>query len=146
MTLIFALSSQPAEESSQTSRLAAKLLYSISPSFRQLPPQEQQTVIENTQMIVRKGAHFSAYAGLGVLLTLAYGKKPVPGWVTAVLYAGSDELHQRFVPGRSGELRDVLIDSSGALTGILVLFLVLFLIKFVKNRSFHRKNMVKKEK
>ncbi|UYJ41604.1 MAG: VanZ family protein [Lachnospiraceae bacterium] len=35
-------------------------------------------------------------------------------WMIAVLYACTDEYHQLFVPGRSGQLRDVMIDAVGA--------------------------------
>jgi len=35
-----------------------------------------------------------------------------------VLYAVSDEVHQLFVPGRGRQVRDVLIDSAGAIVGI----------------------------
>ena len=38
----------------------------------------------------------------------------------SMLYACTDEFHQHFVPGRSCEVRDVLIDTAGALIGILV--------------------------
>jgi VanZ family protein len=41
------------------------------------------------------------------------------------LYAASDEFHQLFVPGRSGEVKDVLIDSAGAVTGALLFYLAL---------------------
>jgi VanZ family protein len=36
-----------------------------------------------------------------------------------ILYAISDEIHQMFIPGRSGQVSDVLIDSTGGLVGIL---------------------------
>ena len=36
------------------------------------------------------------------------------------LYAVSDEVHQIFVPGRAGQLRDVLIDTTGVLLGIFL--------------------------
>ncbi|MDY6314114.1 MAG: VanZ family protein, partial [Clostridia bacterium] len=42
----------------------------------------------------------------------------------SALYAASDEFHQLFVPGRSGEFRDVCLDSAGALTGILIFILI----------------------
>lgn len=45
-------------------------------------------------------------------------------WVLGVLYAASDEFHQLFVPGRSGQLSDVCIDASGVLLGVLVALLV----------------------
>ena len=44
-------------------------------------------------------------------------------------YSISDEIHQKFIPGRSAELRDVIIDSLGALTGILVCIVFLRLIE-----------------
>jgi VanZ family protein len=40
-------------------------------------------------------------------------------WFLAVLYAATDEIHQTFVPGRSGRLTDVLIDAAGAAVGVL---------------------------
>ena len=36
------------------------------------------------------------------------------------LYACTDELHQLFIAGRSAEIKDVLIDSFGSLTSILL--------------------------
>lgn len=41
-------------------------------------------------------------------------------WLIAVCYAATDETHQLFVPGRSGQVRDVLIDSVGAAIGVLL--------------------------
>lgn len=40
-------------------------------------------------------------------------------------YAGSDEIHQIFVPGRAGRFTDVCIDTLGGVLGI-VLFLLAF--------------------
>jgi len=37
----------------------------------------------------------------------------------------SDEFHQFFVPGRAGQLKDVLIDSTGATVGIGIYLLVI---------------------
>lgn len=42
-------------------------------------------------------------------------------WIICTLYAGTDELHQYFVPGRACSLRDVCIDSAGALLGVLIM-------------------------
>ena len=36
----------------------------------------------------------------------------------------TDEFHQLFVPGRSGQVKDVLLDSCGAAVGVLILMLV----------------------
>lgn len=80
---------------------------------------------------IRKCAHAFVYGTLGVLAALFVGTWRGPGWKLAayawlisVLYACSDEWHQAFVPGRSCELRDVLIDAGGALAGVLLIWLV----------------------
>ena len=52
----------------------------------------------------------------------------------SMLYACPDEFHQHFVPGRSCEVRDVLIDTAGALIGILVLGI---LMHFHKRRRIN---------
>ena len=41
-------------------------------------------------------------------------------WLWCICYAATDEFHQLFVPGRYGMVRDVILDSMGALTGIVV--------------------------
>ena len=41
-------------------------------------------------------------------------------WLAAALYAVLDEWHQTFVAGRSGQLRDICIDSAGALSGVFL--------------------------
>lgn len=87
------------------------------------------------QFVLRKGAHFCAYALLGMLCLLGargvarlqgrWWRAPALAWGLAALYAAADELHQAFVPGRSAELRDVLLDACGALSGILLALLFL---------------------
>ena len=41
-------------------------------------------------------------------------------WLCGTLYAMTDEFHQLFVPGRSGEIRDVCLDSAGVLVGVFI--------------------------
>lgn len=51
------------------------------------------------------------------------------------LYACTDEIHQIFVPGRSAQFRDVLIDTLGASLGTLIAYLILKLITKIKEHS-----------
>ena len=44
-------------------------------------------------------------------------------WLIGTAYAVTDEFHQSFVPGRSCEFRDIVIDSCGVLTGVLAALL-----------------------
>jgi VanZ family protein len=70
--------------------------------------------------LLRKLGHIVEYAILTALLIRALQAHGLPpnktliwGALLALLYALSDEIHQSFIPGREGALRDVLIDGLG---------------------------------
>ena len=120
-------------------RLIVGIFY---PEFDNLPAAEQTEIVASLQFLARKSAHFSIYMILGVLSFLAvisYEKLlfvlrlTVSGSV-CLLYAASDEIHQLFIPGRSGEVRDVMIDFSGAVLGIALSMLVFLLICRIKKK------------
>ena len=48
------------------------------------------------------------------------------------LYACSDEFHQLFIPGRSGEFRDVMLDSSASLIANYLFYRLFMRIKYEK--------------
>jgi VanZ family protein len=76
--------------------------------------------------------HFAAYGGLAVLLSFTYSfQKKIkilaeyPFLLTIFtisLYGMLDELHQKFIPGRSCDVKDWIADTTGALLGILIVF------------------------
>ena len=74
--------------------------------------------------LLRKLAHFSEFALLGVLLTWRFAmlqkKKYLPA-VCGFLAACADETIQRFVPDRGPSVVDVGIDTCGVLTGMFLL-------------------------
>ncbi len=89
-------------------------------------------------LVVRKGAHFAEYAVLGVLAwgTLRArlrerGHAPFPAALLVALVPVCDEAIQLLVPGRSGQLGDVLLDLSGVCCGVL---LAVLLSAFVRRR------------
>ena len=126
MGFIFSMSSENAEKSSNTSGQTIRVVLSAVPGFEEQPEEVKVNIIEKLQFIVRKSAHFIGYMILGILasgLILYYGninKKYLLAFLICVIYAISDEIHQLFVPGRSGQVRDVLIDSAGSLLGIIL--------------------------
>jgi VanZ family protein len=69
-------------------------------------------------LVLRKLAHVTEYAILGLLLARAL--PDLPAFALAVAYAATDELHQHFVAGRHGAPLDVAIDAIGVLAGILL--------------------------
>lgn len=89
-----------------------------------------------TNHLVRKTAHFLEYTLLGLLLALflhSSVKKHLRHFyiplALGLAAAGVDETIQRFVPGRSGKLGDVLLDFCGVVTGTLVGLLVGHLVE-----------------
>ena len=142
MGFIFSMSSENAEKSSNTSGQTIRVVLSAVPGFEEQPEEVKVNIIEKLQFIVRKSAHFIGYMILGILasgLILYYGninKKYLLAFLICVIYAISDEIHQLFVPGRAGQVRDVLIDSAGSFLGIiLVMAFVKILIKFNKKHK-----------
>lgn len=75
--------------------------------------------------IFKKTAHFFEYIILFLLWYKALGKKsPLDAFTISIFYAFTDEIHQLFVPGRNGLLRDVAIDSTG------MIILSILIVKF----------------
>jgi VanZ family protein len=83
---------------------------------------------------VRKLAHFSEFAGLGFLVSLAMHICPLfrsrffnfTLFLVAVPFA--DEMIQRYVPGRSPQFRDMLIDGSGFLFGAFFCYALILIL------------------
>ena len=124
MTLIFSASgdTQSYEHSSHL----------IAPILRALFPHLSEEGVRVGVVVVRKCAHLTEFAVLGLLFWRAF-RKPVRSdprpwsWRDAgrsvllvALYAATDEMHQLFVPSRGPSVHDVLLDTSGAISGLLL--------------------------
>ena len=128
--MIFVLSSEGHNTSSGRSDAIVQALQSIGVSWQ----------TDLLTFLTRKTAHTVAYLVLGVLAYNVMRQYRLSNQVVVavsaavvVVYAMSDELHQLLVPGRSGEVRDVLIDSAAGLLGVL-------LAKFVYSKYLLRKS------
>lgn len=100
--------------------------------FPKMPPETAMEIV----FVCRKCAHLTEYAILALLVWRARRRLLWPdggswSWSTAgvalwvaVLYAATDEYHQTFIPSREGCLRDVFIDSSGAVAGLVLLWIL----------------------
>lgn len=144
MIFIFTMSAQDSKTSSNTSGSVIVFIAKIlTADFELLSPESQAQIISSYQFVVRKIAHFSIYLVLGLCVsvftfTFERIKRFWQYFLSAgiaLLYAISDEIHQLYVPGRVGAITDVLIDFSGTITGLLLLFLILLIIKVSKNKK-----------
>lgn len=148
MCVIFAFSAQTKEESSAVSEsLSYRMVCSTGHFFHWNLDEEQMREIANTiEYFVRKGAHMTEFAILSVLLFVWLGlwemtllRRSVAAFLATAVYAASDEIHQLFVAGRSGRISDVLIDSSGALLGVIVFILLGRLIQTIRRRRSRKR-------
>lgn len=135
MGMIFSFSAQPGEQSSDLStRIAEWILRVFAPTVETFAPARRQLVLEEVCFYVRKAAHFGEYAFLAfwaclLLREYAAACAPLKAWAWATLYAATDEVHQLLVSGRAGMVRDVAIDSAGALVGAGVAMGILLIKK-----------------
>ena len=143
MAAIFFFSSRNADESTAQSNRAGMLAgHLFVRDFDSWTEQEQLDFAKKIDHPVRKTAHASEYALLGMLLFGAMtGTRKIRmgyAWLAASCYAAIDEFHQLFVPGRSCQFTDVCIDSGGAALGILAAAGISLLIFRIRMR--HRQS------
>lgn len=133
MAAIFIFSAQNSEASSNLSDGIADKFFA-------------EQITENHFSIIRfirKSAHFIIYSVLGLFsmfylkggYKLSYKMSIIISAVFCFLYAASDEIHQLFVEGRSGQFSDVLLDTMGSLTGILIFCGVAYAYNRLKNKK-----------
>lgn len=140
MLIIFCFSHQQGNESEQTSKgIVINILNMIT---RNLKIENKQEIIFIVDAIIRKLAHYTIYILGGILITgfvktLSIKTKQVVIYsiLIGAIYASSDEIHQLFVPGRSGKITDVLIDTIGVATGICIYMLLSQVISIHKQKK-----------
>lgn len=161
MAVIFLFSAQDADASS---RLSSGFLHRFVLAFLPEKAAENQALVHTLEFLLRKAAHMTEYAILAVIasaLLRQYKPAGLPAEALGTaenaivllhrpsfqlflvccfvfLYACTDEFHQLFISGRSGQFRDVLIDTSGGLLGGLFFLLCSRCQK--KNRSKTKKS------
>ncbi|MBP3510054.1 VanZ family protein [Oscillibacter sp.] len=132
--VIWSFSAQTAAVSGDLSdRLLWRLMALVSPAFAGADAGTQNAAVELLSFFERKAAHMFLYFVLILLLWLALlplvrGKKQQVylAVVLCAALAGLDEYHQTFIPGRSGEMRDVCVDLAGAAIAVLLVAVLLW--------------------
>ena len=129
MNIVFGFSAQESESSSSLSTWVASWF------------SDDTCVQSYIEPYIRKIAHFSEYGVGGALFISLFStfdlsemKKVLFSSVFGIIYAITDEIHQLFVPGRSGQPADVWIDTLGFVTGIFVMCFILKVLIILKNK------------
>ncbi|RGY96753.1 VanZ family protein [Clostridium sp. AM58-1XD] len=122
MAVIFMFSHAPADDSTEVSRRAGRIIGSITvKDFEEWSDKKQEVFLERIDHTVRKSAHFTEYMILGILCLAVLGsQKRGKSWLLGTCYAITDEIHQYFIPGRSCQISDMVLDSFGVAAGVIL--------------------------
>lgn len=140
MSLIFVMSNEPATISDDKSKFVIYIFNLLGISLNSF-------FGELANFAVRKAAHFSEYM---ILFLLSYNVLKnyvtvrdayILGLLIVAGYSCTDEIHQLFIPGRSGKFQDVLIDTSGGIFGMVILC-----VKNLITRSMQKNLSLRAEK
>lgn len=133
MGIIFYLSAQNGEESTQTSGFVGELLALIFKG-------------DVAQDVLRTFAHFSEYAVLGFLMYNVFYSfnvkfAPIVSAALSWAYAWSDEIHQLFVPQRAFQLFDLAVDLCGIILGTSIIFILFRVINKITLRKQQKEQL-----
>lgn len=136
---IFIFSNQNGNLSGSTSRGFTKKIIEMLQIDRNLSESEKEELIENSQFVIRKLAHFTIYTVAGINIfgffntfDMKMKNKIICALFTGAVYAMTDEFHQMFSGERTASIRDVCIDSCGVVFGI---FIFLIINKVIKRKT-----------
>jgi VanZ family protein len=113
-----------------TSRFLIPFLHWLKPDF-------SPEALAQVHFVLRKLGHVTEYAILAMLFWRALRRETDPQikavlrlrsgqtlflsvWILCAIFAATDEFHQSFVPSRGAAWSDVMIDSAGAIFGLLI--------------------------
>jgi VanZ family protein len=116
----------------------------IEPILRWLFPSMSAEGLDLAHHVIRKCAHLTEYfifflllyRGVRATRTTSRGwhtSSALIAWFIAAAYSATDEIHQIFVPSRGPSPWDSLLDSTGALIALFVLYLLYH--RFLRARS-----------
>lgn len=128
MMFIFSMSHLDSVKSWYLTGKTLTVVQQDSSEIKDLDYQEEMTYFNNKEdkmLFVRKLAHVVEYFILVMLLMNALWIKGeliavmIKSSIFSFIFAVLDEIHQLYVPGRTGSIGDVMIDSFGILIGII---------------------------
>lgn len=143
MSVIFGFSSDTGEQSKSFSdKITIQVVHIFRADYDTLKAADKTAYFNEVSFVVRKIGHFGEYAILGMLvsgflLTFEKLRKQkhsslfiigLPA-VLCLIYAATDEFHQKFVAGRRPKLFDVGVDTAGGIAGAAFVFIVYCFIR-----------------
>ncbi len=145
MLFIFIMSSKTGDISSSISGKVMLAIVRFVKAVLGIAPSTKPINWAFIHFLVRKTAHVTEYTFLSFSVAMFMRSFMKVDWIFfvatilfCVFIAGTDEIHQYFIPGREGTPRDVLIDSIGIVFGVLIFQLV----RWINHKATRRKARV----
>lgn len=139
MATVFCFSNQNGTKSSGTSRTVTEII--VQPILGK-DEKKNETIIKDTEKVIRKLAHYTIYTVGGMLIInfantteKARKKQILYSIMFGLTYAITDEIHQYFISNRSARIFDVSIDTLGIITGILIYSVIKKHVKNIKEKA-----------
>lgn len=139
MGVIFLFSSRSSTELDVKNSFIVNTIKNIFfPNFESFDLERKENILSNISFYVSKTAHYTEYAILAFFLFFAfafikkYGIRYSSIIIISLLYAISDEFHQKFSNGRTPRIQDVMIDTLGAITMVLFIEFILTIYRMNK--------------
>lgn len=113
---------------SESGKLSSSFIINVTRIFTDIEPnsKKMQEIVDKYSFPVRKCAHFVLYFILGILVMLMLYNFNVLKFslvyavIICLIFATFDEIHQLFVAGRSGQISDVLFDTSASILASII--------------------------
>lgn len=145
--MIFLFSSQNSFDSNKLSAKALTYISKVANKFFNLSDNNLRRINVYGNIMLRKLAHFFNYFCLGIfssLFLLFFNLDNTKRLFTVTIFgfqmAFLDEWYQTSIPGRTGSVVDVMIDSTGVFFGALLICIFVGLIGFFRNHKQNIKN------
>lgn len=137
--LIFSFSQESSKESNHTSDKITIMMIKLDDRLTGKTTSDKmiKKIVLDRRFIVRKVAHVTEYFILTIIILCTYKiylrkKIFLKSFITSLFLASIDEFHQLFISGRTGQVKDILIDSIGITLGLIVFYIFNIIIKKVK--------------
>lgn len=136
MGVIYYMSNQPAAISSSQSGGFINILKKLPMIGNTI---KELMKIGLAELLIRKSAHMFLYFILAILIYMAIkNKNTIKTYIYSLtacfIYACTDEIHQIFITGRSGEIKDVLVDTLGSIIGLILIYIINKIMILRKNK------------
>ena len=146
MAFIFFNSAQVAAVSAGASQSVTEMVAPvIVPHYKEMDDAMKQQAVASLEGVLREAAHLLQFVPMGFALYLLLhtvsllekiGRMRIPLTICfGFLYAISDEIHQLFVPGRSFQLFDIFMDTSGVTIGCVAGIILYFLVNRITKKT-----------